>query len=1239
MPGTKSRWRRVLILFGILTILLGLLLLALPVWFPWLARPVARSFGFQFENYRRVGLSRFELTRVSGSLSDTEIAAHRLEAYLPHAWIWARWNRRTSTNHFAEASDWTVRIHPRSPSDTATPKLQSSLELLDEIDHLARLLQDWLPSARLRNGTVHVRDRAISVPELDWNGGLLDIRTQTDELPATATARLDTRHSRSWQAELQAPLMSLSLNAELIRDPNNWSVAAAFAWQSNRVDLSAQFDASGWLPAEAHIAGVSLRIPPEFHRLPQYGPVLAGFTVHWLTDAFTFAAQAQAEPAPTASPRAWPPLELELDGRGNVDSATVELFQARAPWFTLRSTTPLTVQYSNLASAGQGALELEAALDRFNPDWQGQLTAAIQLQPGTNRYPALDVQLRGPSLSASGVQMDDLELDAAFDWPRVEIKNARVGLGSNSTARAYAHFDLENRNVQSATLEWQGDDLHQLLPGTIQVQGLQARLEASGPLDQLSHQGDLTLDALILPTLNPLALSMRWDGEGLESLNCRVQADAGSARVLLEGRVERPSDSLAPIVARLDQLTLERDRQPVYQLEAPAHLRWQPGNNSGWQLQLDPLVWNATQDRFLRLSANLRWPTQGYLLLNVNQFALTDARDFYPAADLPLTLNTLNLEAGWTNRPLDWRMDTAAQLDIPEQRPVKIALRARGDPTGATVESLTLGGWDAPPLIARGTIPVALDFANPEFLRWLPEAALEFSVSHQPEETVDLNLGVPGRLRLTHPKLDLKVTGTTSQPRGELRASFTSASLPSHEGAIPLPRLEHARFEAELRPEALTLKQFEFELEGQPVEIHGEWPLGANAWRELITERVVPDWRTASGRVLIQAAELAPLAQHFPALLTSQGQLRLDLGIQPGLALDGFLALSNAMTRPLGPLAPFRDIEAMIAFSGSTARVDHFVGHLGGRPVHVSGEATLNESRELLYAVRVRGTNAPLMREPGLLLRANLDLALESRPGANPVIGGSVELRDGLLLQDVSALLVDRLERPALRPPYFSITNLPFARWQLNLKVTGDRFLRVRSPAFIGEVSADATVLGSLAKPVIQADVRIPSGRILFPFGKLEVEGAYVTLSGEEPRGPLIDLVAAGHNFGYNVRLEVNGTMDDLNVLFTSTPPLSSEDILLMVTAGELPNQEITYSAEARAGRLFTYLGREVATRFFGDEMGEERIVINSGENIARSGRTTYSIEYRLTPRWSLVGEYDEYNALNAGLKLRLYSK
>jgi translocation and assembly module TamB len=175
--------------------------------------------------------------------------------------------------------------------------------------------------------------------------------------------------------------------------------------------------------------------------------------------------------------------------------------------------------------------------------------------------------------------------------------------------------------------------------------------------------------------------------------------------------------------------------------------------------------------------------------------------------------------------------------------------------------------------------------------------------------------------------------------------------------------------------------------------------------------------------------------------------------------------------------------------------------------------------------------------------------------------------------------------------------------------------------------------------PVVTGDVRVRSGRVLFPFGTLRVDQGYATLSEDAPRGPVLTLIAEGRNYRYNVRLEIEGPADAPVVLFSSTPPLTSEEILLMLTAGELPQREIVYSTEARVGRLATYLGREMVTRFVGDETAEERLIINSGENIAEDGKTTYSIEYKLDPRWSLVGEYDRFNALNVGLKWKLFSR
>ena len=77
----------------------------------------------------------------------------------------------------------------------------------------------------------------------------------------------------------------------------------------------------------------------------------------------------------------------------------------------------------------------------------------------------------------------------------------------------------------------------------------------------------------------------------------------------------------------------------------------------------------------------------------------------------------------------------------------------------------------------------------------------------------------------------------------------------------------------------------------------------------------------------------------------------------------------------------------------------------------------------------------------------------------------------------------------------------------------------------------------------------------------------------------------------------------------------------------------------ARAERLALFVGNDVISRFLGNEPMQERLTFNSGQHISQSGKATYSVDYRLTDRWSLVGEYDQFDTLNAHVKWKIYSK
>jgi len=288
----------------------------------------------------------------------------------------------------------------------------------------------------------------------------------------------------------------------------------------------------------------------------------------------------------------------------------------------------------------------------------------------------------------------------------------------------------------------------------------------------------------------------------------------------------------------------------------------------------------------------------------------------------------------------------------------------------------------------------------------------------------------------------------------------------------------------------------------------------------------------------------------------------------------------------------------------------------------------------------LRGTNVPLSRQPESILRSDLELTLVKTNGTPALLAGTARLRQSYFFHDLADLVsTGGAATPRRRPPYFSIDADPLADWRLAVHVIGERFLKVRTPLFNGEVSADLNLTGTLKEPLALGEVRIDSGIVRFPFASLKVQQGFVTLSSQNPYRPQLFVNAASKQFGYDIRMEVSGPADAPILQFSSTPPLSSEQIVLMVTAGELPRDIGSLSTQQRAQTLAVFVGRDLLAKLgFGSDQ-EQRLTIRSGEQLSEHGRPTYNLEYELTDRWSLVGEYDRFNAYNAGLKWRIYSK
>ena len=567
-------------------------------------------------------------------------------------------------------------------------------------------------------------------------------------------------------------------------------------------------------------------------------------------------------------------------------------------------------------------------------------------------------------------------------------------------------------------------------------------------------------------------------------------------------------------------------------------------------------------------------------------------------------------------------------------------LNLKGDAGGAAAAPVIISGDGVEILRAEGRVPLTVIPGGTGIeLHWEETGPFDFTAATRPNQAfwdlVNRKLGV----RLADPKVEARLQGTLQDVQGTLRVEASQVGQGPSTNRVRLPAMDKLRLEARFEGDRIRLSELTFQVEEQPVRVSGDLPIQRHFLRDFIATGALPDWRRSQVHLEIADARIEPFARYLPQVLSPQGRLTVGLDIVPGGEVKGELSIAGAATRPLPPLSPIRDIEATVQFAGRRATISKFTGRMAGREVSLAGHFELSESGAPQFDVGLRGDNVPLVYLPGLLLRSDFNVRVAQAAGGPANISGDVTLRDGLYLQDLKALVPGgRAEVPA-RPPYFSVAEKPFAEWKLDLKVRGEKFLRVRTPYFRGEVSAAFQLKGSLGEPQALGEATIASGLVKFPFGTLTVDQGHASLTSDHPYEPQLFATASARLYGYNVRMEVTGTASAPFISFSSTPPLTSEQVLLMLAAGEMPRDDMSLSQGRRAGNFALYLGKDVVGRVLGSEESADRLTVRSGEDVSQEGKSTYYIEYKLSEDWSVIAEYDRFNALNAGLKWRIFSR
>jgi len=252
----------------------------------------------------------------------------------------------------------------------------------------------------------------------------------------------------------------------------------------------------------------------------------------------------------------------------------------------------------------------------------------------------------------------------------------------------------------------------------------------------------------------------------------------------------------------------------------------------------------------------------------------------------------------------------------------------------------------------------------------------------------------------------------------------------------------------------------------------------------------------------------------------------------------------------------FEKLDAVVLFYPDQVVLDRLESSVGGGSVRASGRMALYGDQGPDYRLQVSVDNVTLRFPEGIWFRSDAALTLLSTPDGR-LVRGTVTLDRAFYVQDVETGLLQILSR-ALRSERLQVADIDevAASTQLTVSVQAPGTLRVRNNLADLRGSADLTVRGTAARPVIFGTVEFDAGgTLVYQDTRFEVERARLTFANPARIEPVVDLVASAEIREYDVTLDLSGKVDNLQVRVASDPPLSDLDVLSLLATGQAPQR------------------------------------------------------------------------------------
>lgn len=903
----------------------------------------------------------------------------------------------------------------------------------------------------------------------------------------------------------------------------------------------------------------------------------------------------------------------------------------------------------------------------------GTLDGTVQLSwtgSGKNLQARSDLNFLAAANKPANGSSNDIPVDGAihviYDGARdvISLRQTRFHLPSTSVT---ADGQVSNRS--SLQIQVKADDLHQIV-------ALASSFGATASIPQ-EVSGSAVLNVVVQGSMRQPRV-----GGQLSANNVRVQ---GSEWRTIDAALDANPSQFA-----VSKATLVNAQRGQASFSASIGLR-------NWSyLPADPIKARLSVQQMsvadLQRLANQHYPVSGELSANLSlsgtqispvgsgsaQLSNAQAYD-EPIQNLALTFHAENGSVSSTlNLALAAGSAKADLTYVPTSKAYKVSLEA------PAIVLQKLNAVQAKNLALTGTITASArgegTFDNPQLTAVLELPKLEIqqkSISklraeaHIANQRADLSLNsevaessvkAHAQLRLTDDYYTDASIDTTVVPLDVLLATYV--------GRIPQGFQGQSEFHASLKGPLKNKSQLEAHLtiptlsaSYQSLQIGAASPIRADYSHSVVTLQPV-EIRGTGTSLRLQGS--VPLAGPTAPSLVAKGSVDLQILriVAPDVQSSGTLALdiraSGSAAQPTiqgqvhlndiaastteAPLG-VQKMNGTLDIANDRVQLSNLTAQVGGGQVSLGGSVVYRPS--LQFSLALNGKSIRLRYPEGL--RTVLDSSLTfSGNMESSTLNGRVLIDTLAFTPDFDlATFSDQFNGNAATPAQPGFAD----NVRLTVGVQSKENLSATSSQISLEGRVDLQVIGTAANPVIIGRTDLSAGELFYRNVRYQLERGIITFDNPDQTTPVLNVSVITAIKQYNLTLNLRGPLDKLTTSYTSDPPLSTADIINLVSFGKTtqePSQStdsiIASGAVSQAAggvqKLAGISSLQIDPLIGGNNQNpsarvaiQQRVTKNFlftfSTDVSQPGTEMVQGDYQLTKRWSVSVARDQLGGVS----------